>query len=109
MRKIIPNLVLLLVLFISCEDESNEFDRHDSTICEEVILTANSTRSNELNDIISLHEVQSDQMSMIIDCIVRTDSAFYLSLSLEDSRLLGIPDSIYEIGISIVLSLNTQK
>lgn len=79
MRKIIPNLALLLVIFISCEDETNEYVMHDSTICEEAILTANSTRSNDLNDILSLHEVQSDQMSMIIDCIVRKDSAFYFN------------------------------
>lgn len=69
----------------------------------------NGTRSDVDDEIIAIHMRQSDQMSMIIDCIIVTDSVFSLNLSIDESRILGIPDSIYFKGTEIIRSLNTLK
>ena len=101
--------LLSIALFVACVISSAE---HPNTfVPQEPITTHDPTgiaRSFNLNDIVTLHNKQSDQIAMIVDCIVQTDSTFILNLTQEDSRLLGIPDSVYEKGLSIVESLNTQ-
>ena len=105
MKKALLSIALFVACVISCSEDPNDF------VEQETITTNDATkitRSFNLNDIITLHNKQSDPIAMIVDFIVQTDSTFILNLTQEDSRLLGIPDSVYEKGLSIVESLNTQ-
>lgn len=91
------------IVLLSCSDEILLPSQSNTN----PIQGLNGTRSDDDDEIIALHKRQSDQMSMIIDCIIEKDSVFSLDMSIDESRILGIPDSIYFKGTEIIRSLNT--
>lgn len=100
-------ITLCVVLTFSCSDESELYPEQETSIQSEYV-NQKTSRSSMSIDNISLHDMQSDQMAMLIDCITPTDTLFTLGLSRDEAQLLGIPDSLYERAIAIVDSLNVK-
>lgn len=101
-------MVILLVSLISCSDDTNDCIEQGNNITKDCANEI-STRCGRQCDIEYLHNLQSDKMAMILDRIVFMDSTYLLNLSLEESRLIGIPDSIYGKGLSVVSFLNKKE
>lgn len=108
MKEFIPNLLKMAIISVTLTSCSDEIFLPNQTPINS-LRELTDTRSEESDEILRLHKRQSDQMSMIINCILEKDSVFSLDLSIEESRMLGIPDSVYQQGTEIIKSLNTLK
>ena len=52
--------------------------------------------------------IQSDPLSMLIGRVEQTGNGYTLNLSMEESRMLGIPDSLYMRALEVVDDINNM-
>lgn len=108
MRKFMSYLgsMFFSTILCSCSDiEINQLSKTNEQN-EENNYGVLQTRSVS-NDILT-HHCQTDKLGIIMSCIVKNDSSYCLNLTIDDANKLGIPDSVYMIGIKTVNNLNKE-
>lgn len=92
---------------ISCQDDTLEL-LSDKGIEVNTLKEAASRSIQTDDDKELIYRLQTDQIGMLINSIQKVDSAYVITLSAEDAKALGIPDSTYALAESILANYNTN-
>lgn len=106
MKKSIIGTLLTCAVFTSCQDDPMVVALQEKGIDVDEVSAIVSRSGGEKSPEELLHELQTDQIAMLISSIELKDSVYVLTLTAEDVITLGIPDSTYKKVLDVVKSYN---
>lgn len=105
MKTIILKLAIIIIVcaISACQDDSI-LDAATEKGIDKTILHDAISRS--IDDEEMLYRLQTDHIGMLINSIQKVDSTYVLTISQDDAKELGIPDSTYSLVQSITANYN---
>lgn len=108
MKKSIIGTLLMYTVFTACQDDPIVTALQEKGIDVDQVSDIVSRSGSDKSPEELLHELQTDQVAMLISAIELKDSVYVLTLTAEDVTTLGIPDSTYQKVLNVVKSYNAN-
>lgn len=109
MKKSVIGTLLTCAVFTACQDDPMMVALQEKGIDVDEVSAIVSRSGSEKSPEELLHELQTDQIAMLISSIELIDNEYQLTLSQEDIKTLGIADSNYNKVLEVLKSYNLNK